>query len=110
MRMTIKLKLAVAYGFLIVLLLGTAAYGIMSLSTLNSTLSDVLSGPAERLRLAMTINAEELQQIRQQKNLLLATTPDEMQSATAKGDERRRAFETALAAVEAKATEQGRVY
>ncbi|MDB5526343.1 MAG: Chemoreceptor of family, unusual structure [Rhizobium sp.] len=110
MRFTIKLKLGIAFGFLIVLLLGTAGYGIMSLGNLNDTLSTVLSGPAARLRLAMTINAEELQQIRQQKNLLLATTPDELKSAVAKGDQNRKNFEESLVAVEAKATEQGRVF
>jgi methyl-accepting chemotaxis protein len=106
--MTIKLKLAVAYGVLIVLMLGTAAYGIMSLSGLNDALGDVLSGPAERLRLAMTINAEELQQIRQQKNLLLATTPEEMKAALTKGDEDRKDFEAALAAAEANSDDEGR--
>jgi methyl-accepting chemotaxis protein len=106
--MTIKLKLAFAYGFLIVLMLGTAGYGIMSLSNLNDALGDVLSGPAERLRLAMTINAEELQQIRQQKNLLLATSPAEMKAAIDKGDQDRKDFETALAAAEANSDDEGR--
>ncbi len=110
MRMTIKLKLAMAYGFLIILLLVTAGYGIVSLSNLNDTLGNVLTGPAERLRLAMTINSEELQQIRQQKNLLLATTPDEVKSAIDTGNTHRKNFEESLVAVEAKATEQGRAY
>jgi methyl-accepting chemotaxis protein len=110
MRMTIKLKLALAYGFLIVLLLVTAAYGIISLGNLNDKLGDVLEGPAARLRLAMTLNAEELQQIRQQKNLLLATTPEDMKSAIAKSDQNRKDFDEALTAVEAKATAEGRVH
>jgi methyl-accepting chemotaxis protein len=109
MRFTIKLKLALAYGFLIVLLVGTAGYGIMSLAGLNDTLGNVLTGPAERLQLAMTLNNEQLQQIRQQKNLLLATNPAEVSGAIAKSDEHRQKFEGALKSAEAKATEQGRV-
>jgi methyl-accepting chemotaxis protein len=110
MRMTIKFKLALAYGFLIVLLIGTAGYGIMSLGALNDALGNVLTGPAERLQLAMTLNNEQLQQIRQQKNLLLAANPAEVKAAIAKSDTSRKTFEETLAAVEAKATEQGRVF
>ncbi|MDB5554325.1 MAG: methyl-accepting chemotaxis signaling domain protein [Rhizobium sp.] len=109
MRFTIKLKLALAYGFLIVLLVATAGYGIMSLGGLNDTLGNVLSGPAERLQLAMTLNGEQLQQLRQQKNLLLATNPAEVDSAIAKSEEHRKLFEETLKSAEAKATEQGRV-
>ena len=70
MRFTIKLKLAIAFAFLIVLLVGTAGYGVVSLAGLNDTLGNVLSGPAARLQLAMTLNNEQLEQLRQQKNLL----------------------------------------
>ncbi|WP_438752416.1 methyl-accepting chemotaxis protein [Pararhizobium sp. O133] len=108
MRFTIKLKLAIAFGFVIALLLGTAGYGILSLGTLNDNLGQVLQGPATRLKLAQTINIEELQAIRQQKNLLAATTEKEAIEAKAKGDSARQAFEQLLAEAESKATEQGK--
>ena len=66
MRFTIKLKLFLTFGFMLAVLVGTAAYGIISLGGLNTTLGDVLSGPAERLKLAQTLNNLQLQQIRQQ--------------------------------------------
>ncbi|WP_075289506.1 methyl-accepting chemotaxis protein [Pararhizobium arenae] len=108
MRFTIKLKLGIAFGFIIALLLATAGYGILSLGTLNENLEQVLQGPAARLKLAQQINIEELQSIRQQKNLLAATTEKEAEAARAKGDAARKAFEGLLAEAESKATEQGR--
>jgi methyl-accepting chemotaxis protein len=108
MRMTIKSKLVLAYSFLILMLCGTATYGILSLGTLNNTLDSILTGPSERLQLAMTIYSEQLQQIRQQKNLLLAANPEEAKDALDKSDAHRIGFGEALSAAEAKATEQGR--
>ncbi|WP_117192825.1 methyl-accepting chemotaxis protein [Rhizobium terrae] len=109
MRASIKLKLASAFGFVILMLLATAAYGILSLSNLNDTLEGVLQGPAMRLKLAQTLNNEQLQQIRQQKNLLLTTEPKEMQGYISKSDEARRTFDETFKLVEARATEQGKV-
>jgi methyl-accepting chemotaxis protein len=108
MRASIKLKLASAFGFIIVMLIVTAGYGIFSLGNLNDTLENVLQGPALRLKLAQTLNNEQLQQIRQQKNLLLAANPSEMQGYIAKSDEARRGFDDTFKAVEARATEQGK--
>ncbi|CDZ28932.1 methyl-accepting chemotaxis protein [Neorhizobium galegae] len=109
MHASIKLKLASAFGFIIIMLLATATYGIFSLGSLNDTLENVLQGPALRLKLAQNLNNEQLQQIRQQKNLLLAANPGEMQGYIAKGDEARRVFDETLKTVEAHATEQGKV-
>lgn len=108
MRFTIKLKLAIAFGFVIILLLGTAGYGIISLGTLNQTVADVLQGPAARLKLAQQINIYQLQAIRQQKNLLAATTEKESADARTKGDQNRKLFDETLTQAEAKATEQGK--
>jgi len=63
MRFTIKLKLFLTFAFMLAVLIGTAAYGILSLGGLNTTLGDVLNGPAERLKLAQTLNNLQLQQI-----------------------------------------------
>ena len=104
MRATIKLKLASAFGFIIVMLLATAAYGIFSLGSLNDTLEKVITGPAERLKLAQMLNNEQLQQIRQQKNLLMATSAAEMQSYISKSDGARRSFDETFKSVFALAT------
>ena len=108
MRVTIKLKLAMAFAAVILLLMGTAAYGIMSLGNLNQSLSDVLDGPAKRLQLSQMLNIEQLQMIRQQKNVLTATSGEEIASAVGKGDSARKEFDAHLTEVEALATEQGK--
>ncbi len=108
MHASIKLKLASAFGFIIVMLLATATYGIYSLGGLNDTLEDVLQGPALRLKLAQNLNNEQLQQIRQQKNLLMALNAAEMQGYISKSDEARRAYDATFKDVESRATEQGK--
>ena len=108
MRFTIKLKLALAFAFLIALLLGTAWYGMSSLGNMNQMMSDVIDGPAQRLELAQKINIAQLQGIRQQKNLLAANTPAEAAAAREKGDQARTLLAASLEKALALATEQGK--
>jgi methyl-accepting chemotaxis protein len=109
MRFTIKLKLALAFGFVVVLLICSSFLGIRSLGTLNNAMGDALEGPVDRLRLAQVLQLEQLQQIRQQKNLLLAQTEEERAANIAKSKEARTNFDAAFSAVTAKATAAGRV-
>ncbi|MBB6222052.1 methyl-accepting chemotaxis protein [Rhizobium leguminosarum] len=76
MRITIKLKLAAAFGFVILLLVGSAVYGIISLSSLNDAVGDLISGPAKRLELALEAQTAELDAVRWQKNALLEMDPE----------------------------------
>jgi len=110
MRASIKLKLASAFGFIILMLLVTAGYGIFSLGNLNNTLEQVIQGPATRLKLTQTLNAEQLQQLRQQKNLLLASEQADMRRYIESNDTARKAFDDSFQMVQARATEQGKVY
>ena len=109
MRFTIKLKLFLTFAFMLAVLVGTAAYGILSLGGLNTTLGDVLNGPAERLKLAQTLNNLQLQQIRQQKNMLSSASPTETNRYIALSDEARKEFDATFQEVLGKATEQGKV-
>ena len=108
MRFTIKLKLFLTFGFMLAVLVGTATYGIISLGSLNTALSDVLNGPAERLKLAQTLSNLQLQQIRQQKNMLSATNATEANRYIGLSDEARTEFDAAFEQVLEKATEQGK--
>ncbi len=108
MRASIKLKLALAFGFVILMLVGTAAYGIFSLSHLNQTLEDVLQGPAMRLQLTQELDIEQIQQIREQKNLLLATNSAEVQNSISHADKARAHFDSTFKKLEALATDQDR--
>jgi methyl-accepting chemotaxis protein len=72
MRVTVKLKLSLAFATIIGLSAMTAWMGIASLATVNSTLDDVLARPVARTVLAKDLYTDLLLAIRAEKNLLLA--------------------------------------
>ena len=104
MRFTIKLKLAIAFGFMIVLLIGSAAYGIMSLNDLNNATSDVISGPAARLEKAQTLGNIQLRIVAAQMNMATASSQADIAAYIQSSDTNRKAFEDTLAWLEAHAS------
>ncbi|MCJ8509287.1 methyl-accepting chemotaxis protein [Rhizobium lemnae] len=109
MRATIKLKLGIAFGFVITMLVSVAVLGVTSLGELNTTLQTVVEGPAARLNLAQNMNNAQLQQLRQQKNMLLVTDAKAIETATTIRDSYRKEFDQNFQAVLLLATEQGKV-
>ncbi|KQO83585.1 methyl-accepting chemotaxis protein [Rhizobium sp. Leaf262] len=89
MRFTIKMKLAVAFGFLILMLAGTAGYGIHSLGVAKDAMDDVVDGTVVRLDKVHQINALALVTVRSQKNIILATSPAEVQTYKNAGNQSR---------------------
>jgi methyl-accepting chemotaxis protein len=89
MRFTIKMKLAAAFGTLILLLAGVAGFGVYNLGALNDAITEVIAGPAKRLELAMAAETDMLKVVRAQKNLVLATTAEERTRNEAAGDQAR---------------------
>ncbi|WP_117192822.1 methyl-accepting chemotaxis protein [Rhizobium terrae] len=75
MRITIKLKLGLAFALMTLLLVGIAVYGSMSLGGLNDASVKMIDGPVRRLELALTANVTSVDAVRAQKNALLATNP-----------------------------------
>jgi methyl-accepting chemotaxis protein len=75
-RLTIKLKLGLAFGLIIALLAGLSVYSISSLGTLNGAITDLIAGPAKRLEYAYQANVFAVEAIRAQKNALLADNGD----------------------------------
>ncbi|MVA24268.1 methyl-accepting chemotaxis protein [Agrobacterium vitis] len=110
MRFTIKMKLGLAFGVVVALLIASSVLGIQSLGSMNDATGNMLAGPVERLRLAQQLQMEQLQQLRQQKNVQLAQSEDEIKSSIAKANASRAEFDQAFAAVMAKATEEGKVF
>ncbi|MUZ72430.1 HAMP domain-containing protein [Agrobacterium vitis] len=110
MRFTIKMKLGLAFGVVVALLIASSVLGIQSLGSMNDATGNMLAGPVERLRLAQQLQMEQLQQLRQQKNVQLAQSEDEIKSSIAKANASRADFDQAFAAVMAKATEEGKVF
>jgi len=83
------MKLAVAFGFLILMLAGTAGYGIYSLGIAKNAMDDVVDGTVVRLDKVHQMNALALATVRSQKNIILAASPEETQLFKAAGNESR---------------------
>ena len=75
MRMTIRLKLILAFAAVLVLSGVMAIVGINGLAGLDDTLEGIVQGPAERLQLAQSMYADLLLENRAEKNVLLADNP-----------------------------------
>lgn len=108
MRFTIKAKLAAGFGMMIVLLIGIAGLGIYSLGNLNQAITDVIAGPAKRLESSQQANVKMLEAIRAEKNMLLATTAEDLNRYDANADAAREAMGELLAEGESLATEEGK--
>ena len=109
MRFTIKLKLAGAFGLLIILLVATTSYGIYSLSILNSAITEVITGPAARLEKAHELAELQLKIVRAQTNIALATTAEEAAKHIESSERNQTEFlETVTWLQQASQTEEGR--
>ena len=107
MRFTIKLKLALGFGLLILMLGITAGYGIYSLSNLNQAISDMVQGPAARLERAQNLSAYQLRIARAQLNLANSETPEEIQNYTSASDRNRQSFIETVEWLQQNANEEG---
>ena len=75
MRLTIKLKLALAFGAVIVLSAAMAVLGITSLAALNATSEEMLRGPVQRAQLERELQAHLLGLEAAERSMILADTP-----------------------------------
>jgi len=78
MRLTIKLKLVLSFGLVILLSCTMAALGISSLASLNNRLESLIKGPVHRLEMVLEMQGDLLEQNRAEKNVLLADNPQEV--------------------------------
>ncbi|MDQ0457330.1 methyl-accepting chemotaxis protein [Rhizobium paknamense] len=108
MRFTIKLKLALTFGFVVALLIASAVLGISSVSSMNTAITDAFAGPVDRLRLALILQGNQAQIVRQQKNLLLSDSQEETDRALKRSRELRTELEADLEAAKSKATSAGK--
>ncbi|MFL9823394.1 methyl-accepting chemotaxis protein [Rhodoplanes sp. SY1] len=90
MRLTIKLKLALAFATIIVLSGITAWLGVSSLAALDQTLQTVVDVPAHRLAMSLQMNADLLTLVRAEKNAVLASGRDEVDRFAGEISTRRR--------------------
>jgi methyl-accepting chemotaxis protein len=77
MRFTIKLKLGLAFGLLIALLLAATVFGITSLGNMNKSMEAMVAGPAQRLQVAQQLNIHLLNIVRAEKNMILTASAED---------------------------------
>jgi methyl-accepting chemotaxis protein len=96
MRFTIKLKLGLAFGLIIFLLLGAAGYGIAGLGSLNTTMTALTNGPVAGLRLADNVHAKLLELIGSEHEIIIETDASKMQVYDNQLTQERAEFEALL--------------
>ncbi|HZG27164.1 MAG TPA: methyl-accepting chemotaxis protein, partial [Ensifer sp.] len=72
MRFTIKLKLAIAFGLMIVLSTAMSTLAIVKLSSLNESVTRIVDGPSANLRNSGDLVTAVLNAIRMEKNAILS--------------------------------------
>ncbi len=96
MRFTIKLKLALSFGLIILLLTGAAGYAVVGLATMNSTMTALINGPVAKIQLADAVSAKLLEINRAEKDIILEEDPVKMQAYDSELTQERQDFETLL--------------
>jgi methyl-accepting chemotaxis protein len=108
MKFTIKLKLALAFGLVILLLIGAAGYGIAGLSTMNRTMTQIVKGPVAGMRLAGEVRSKLLEIVHAEKNIIIETSMARMKAYDAEIIQERAAFEALLDQGDRSATAEAR--
>ena len=78
MRFTIRMKLGLTFAAIIALSAVTAVLGITSLSSLNTSMRQMVAGPVERMQISEELFIDLLQLVRAEKNMILSTAPDQL--------------------------------
>jgi methyl-accepting chemotaxis protein len=108
MRLTIKLKLALAFGLVVALLIMSSVLSLSSLGTMNTRLNAILTGPVAQLNSAQTLRNTFSMIVRADKNLMLATDADQRRKVGEDILTRSKSFLDALTQTEAAAPLQDR--
>jgi len=77
MRISVKVKLAAAFGVVILLLVVAAVSALNGLTELNNSVNALVNGPVKRQYLIQQVNLNALELMRQEKNLILAATEED---------------------------------
>src|ERR1700761_5709399 len=80
MRMTVKMKLILAFTAVIALSGVSAWLGISNLASLNGRLDYVAQVPAQRMLVSVELSKELLEVVRAEKNMILSDTKDQVNS------------------------------
>jgi methyl-accepting chemotaxis protein len=75
MRATIKMKLGITFTLLVSMMLVIVAIGVSRMNMLNTSMNEVLSGPAARLSRSQGIDSKIGMIVRLEKNVVLSSDP-----------------------------------
>lgn len=96
MRFTIKLKLGLAFGLLILLSCGSAAFGIMGVRDVNAVRNALIEGPVHQNTYANDLASAFDGMSLAEADLLMATTLERVNKARSLLTQKKQAFEEAL--------------
>jgi methyl-accepting chemotaxis protein len=104
MRFTIKLKLGLAFGLLVLLIAGATGVGMMGLASLNHSFDVVMNGPVAHMQAAQDLDGAFLKIARAERDIILADNAAEMTPLAAEIDKERQTFQALLQKSQASAT------
>ena len=108
MRLTIKVKLAIAFTFLALLAGCVSLLGISSLDSFKTTMAHLIRGPIARLKLTEELRVAAIHVGMSEKNMLIASSPEEVIRHRAEMQKRRNAFMAQYENALNMATDEGR--
>lgn len=109
MRISIKMKLAAAFGLIILLLVGATAFAINGLGQLNQNISGILDGPIARQKLGQELSEALGDLVRGEKNMVMMMTDQDVQRQTAAVEQRRQTVTALRDKIHASAGEKEKV-
>jgi len=108
MRVTIKTKLAAAFGFVLALSVASGIVAAVKLAALNDTMDGIVNGTAKRSLEAAEMKTALLQGLRAEKNMVIASSDEEIRNFEQDLLKARKQSFQILDSIKASATEQGR--
>jgi methyl-accepting chemotaxis protein len=108
MRFTIKAKLIVTFGLLIVAIGVLVGVSLSHLSSLHAAIHEVVAGPAAQLSRAQSIQTEFSSYVRRERGMLLTTDPEAVRELSEEVRQGRAALEELLAQGQAAASEDAK--
>jgi len=104
MRFTIKLKLGLAFGFLILLLVVASAVGSLGMRSMNAETDRMLAVPVTQLGLVQDLDNKLIGMARDERDMVLANSRAEAEPIAARLQTRRQAYQALAQKLEAVAT------
>ncbi|NBB66074.1 HAMP domain-containing protein, partial [Pseudomonas sp. ODNR1LW] len=108
MRFTIKAKLIATFGLLLAAMAVLVGFSLFHLSSLNSAIHGVVTGPAAQLSRAQGVQTEFSAYVRRERGMLLTDDAETVREFSAEVGQGRAALETLLAEGQAAASEEAR--